>query len=52
MFEAVGLEHYYTSLCATTSKPDGLLAMQFITMNEHRFRAYRLGTDWIQRRIF
>ena len=54
MFEAVGLDHYddFFRACDRLLKPDGLLALQSITMNEHRFEAYRRGTDWIQRRIF
>ncbi len=54
MFEAVGLDRYdeFFGICDRLLKPGGVLAMQSITMNEHRFRAYRLGTDWIQQRIF
>jgi cyclopropane-fatty-acyl-phospholipid synthase len=54
MFEAVGLEYYdaFFSSCDRLLTPDGSMMMQAITMNEHRFGAYRRQTDWIQRRIF
>lgn len=54
MFEAVGLDHYddFFSACDRLLEPDGAMAMQAITMNEHRFGAYRASSDWIQRRIF
>lgn len=54
MFEAVGVENYdaFFSACDRLLTPDGSMAMQTITMNEHRFDAYRKQSDWIQRRIF
>jgi len=54
MFEAVGLEYYdaFFSTCDRLLTPDGSMVMQAITMNEHRFDAYRKQSDWIQRRIF
>ena len=54
MFEAVGLEHYddFFGACDRLLVPDGLMAMQTITMNEHHFDDYQKGSDWIQRRIF
>jgi cyclopropane-fatty-acyl-phospholipid synthase len=54
MFEAVGLGHYdaFFSACDRLLTPDGSMVMQAITMNEHRFDAYRKQSDWIQRRIF
>jgi len=54
MFEAVGLDHYdaFFSTCDRLLTPDGCMVMQAITMNEHRFDAYRKQSDWIQRRIF
>ncbi len=54
MFEAVGLEFYdaFFSACDRLLTPDGSMVMQAITMNEHRFDAYRKQSDWIQRRIF
>lgn len=54
MFEAVGLQYYdeFFSTCDRLLTPDGSMMMQTITMNEHRFDAYRKQCDWIQRRIF
>lgn len=54
MFEAVGLEYYdaFFTACDRLLTPDGSMVMQAITMNEHRFEAYRKQSDWIQRRIF
>jgi len=54
MFEAVGLEYYDTffAACDRLLAPHGSMLMQAITMNEHRFDAYRTQSDWIQRRIF
>ncbi len=54
MFEAVGLEYYDTffGTCDRLLAPQGTMLMQAITMNEHRFEAYRKQSDWIQRRIF
>ena len=54
MFEAVGLNYYdaFFSACDRLLTPDGSMVMQAITMNEHRFDAYKKQSDWIQRRIF
>ena len=54
MFEAVGLDYYdaFFSTCDRLLTPDGSMLIQAITMNEHRFDAYRKQSDWIQRRIF
>lgn len=54
MFEAVGLEYYdaFFATCDRLLTPDGCMVMQAITMNEHRFDAYKRQSDWIQRRIF
>ena len=54
MFEAVGLDYYdaFFSTCDRLLTPDGSMVMQAISMNEHRFDAYRKQSDWIQRRIF
>ena len=54
MFEAVGLAYYdaFFSTCDRLLTPDGSMVMQAITMNEHRFDAYKRQSDWIQRRIF
>ena len=54
MFEAVGLDHYdeFFAVCNRLLKPDGVMAMQSITMNEQHFAEYVRKSDWIQRRIF
>jgi cyclopropane-fatty-acyl-phospholipid synthase len=54
MFEAVGLDNYdhFFGACERLLKPDGMVAMQAITMNEGRFPEYHRSSDWIQRRIF
>ncbi len=54
MFEAVGLDNYdhFFGACERLLKPDGMVAMQAITMNESRFPEYHRSSDWIQRRIF
>ncbi len=54
MFEAVGLDNYdhFFGACERLLKPDGMVAMQAITMNECRFPEYHRSSDWIQRRIF
>jgi cyclopropane-fatty-acyl-phospholipid synthase len=54
MFEAVGQEFFGTffAKCRAALKPDGLMAMQVITMPDSRFEAYRTGCDWIQKHIF
>jgi cyclopropane-fatty-acyl-phospholipid synthase len=54
MFEAVGIENYDTffGTCDRLLAPDGVMAMQTITMNEQHFQEYVRKSDWIQRRIF
>jgi cyclopropane-fatty-acyl-phospholipid synthase len=54
MFEAVGQEFFgaFFAKCRAALKPDGLMAMQVITMPDSRFEAYRNGCDWIQKHIF
>ena len=54
MFEAVGLAHYdeFFRACNRLLKPDGVMGMQTITMNEQHFPEYVRKSDWIQRRIF
>ena len=54
MFEAVGLAHYddFFRACDRLLRPDGVMAMQTITMNEQQFPDYVRKSDWIQRRIF
>jgi len=54
MFEAVGYEFYdqFFAACDRLLKPDGVMLMQAITMNEQKFEAYRKQTDFIQKHIF
>jgi cyclopropane-fatty-acyl-phospholipid synthase len=54
MFEAVGLKYYdsYFSACDRLLKPDGIMFLQSITMNEQRFPVYRKRSDWIKKYIF
>ena len=54
MFEAVGLAQYddFFGACDRLLVPDGVMAMQTITMNEQNFPAYVKQSDWIQKRIF
>ena len=54
MFEAVGGEFFgaFFETCRAALKPDGLMAMQVITMPDSRFEEYRKGCDWIQKHIF
>ena len=54
MMEAIG-HRYLPDFCATlhrTLKPDGLLALQFITCPDHRYDQFRRGVDFIQKHIF
>lgn len=54
MLEAVG-HAYLPEWCrvvARVLKPDGLLALQFITCPDHRYDALRSGVDFIQKHIF
>jgi cyclopropane-fatty-acyl-phospholipid synthase len=54
MFEAVGYEYFdvFFAKCREVLKPQGLMAMQVITMPDSRFEAYKDGCDWIQKHIF
>ncbi len=54
MLEAVG-HRYQPDFAAAVDrllKPDGLLALQFITVPDHRYEALRTGVDFIQKHIF
>jgi cyclopropane-fatty-acyl-phospholipid synthase len=54
MMEAIG-HRYLPDFCATLSrclKPDGLLALQFITCPDDRYDQFRRGVDFIQKHIF
>ena len=54
MFEAVGYEYFdiFFAKCREVLKPDGLMAMQVITMPDSRFEAYKDSCDWIQKHVF
>jgi cyclopropane-fatty-acyl-phospholipid synthase len=54
MFEAVGLAHYdeFFGACDRLLRPEGILLIQTIHMNEQSFPAYRVKSDWIQKYIF
>lgn len=54
MLEAVGHEHYpsFFRACERVLAPDGLVVLQFISIPDVRYRAYRAGSDWIQKHIF
>lgn len=54
MFEAVGQEYYHIFFkkCEELLKPNGVLAMQIITMPDQRYESYSKGTDFIQKYIF
>lgn len=54
MMEAIG-HPYLADYCATLSrvlKPDGLIALQFITCPDARYEQFRRGVDFIQKHIF
>ncbi len=54
MMEAIG-HRYLPEFCATLHrvlKPDGLLALQFITCPDNRYDQFRRGVDFIQKHIF
>jgi cyclopropane-fatty-acyl-phospholipid synthase len=54
MLEAVG-HRYLPEFCAVINrvlKPDGLLALQFITCPDARYDQFRKGVDFIQKHIF
>lgn len=54
MLEAVGHEFLgdYFAAADRVLKPDGLFAIQVITIPDQRYEAYRATTDWIQKHIF
>jgi cyclopropane-fatty-acyl-phospholipid synthase len=54
MMEALG-HRYLPEFCAGLNrllKPDGLLALQFITCPDVRYEEFRHGVDFIQKHIF
>ncbi len=54
MIEAVGHQYFdtYFRKCGELLKPDGLLLLQGIVMNEQGYAEYLRSTDFIQRYIF
>jgi cyclopropane-fatty-acyl-phospholipid synthase len=54
MFEAVGREYFdiFFKKCESLLAPQGVIAMQIITMPDHRYEDYCKGTDFIQKYIF
>jgi len=54
MIEAVGWQYYATFMgaCARLLKPDGVMAMQAITIQDDLYEAARKSVDFIQRFIF
>lgn len=54
MIEAVGHRYLptYFAKCASLLKPDGRMAIQAITMPDHRYERFRRSTDFIQRYVF
>jgi cyclopropane-fatty-acyl-phospholipid synthase len=54
MLEAVGHENLpgYFKAVDKALKPGGRASLQVITLPDHRYDAYRRGTDWIQKHIF
>ena len=54
MIEAVGHRHlgrYFATLDELLA-PGGRIMLQAITMPDQKYRAYRLGSDWIRKHIF
>lgn len=54
MLEAVG-HRFQPDFAAAVNrllKPDGLLALQYITVPDHRYEALRSGVDFIQKHVF
>lgn len=54
MLEAVGHRYLpeYAAVCHRVLKPDGLLALQFITCPDSRYGQLRRGVDFIQKHVF
>ncbi len=54
MLEAVGYRYQpdFAAACARLLKPEGLLALQFITYPDHRYAQLRRGVDFIQKHVF
>jgi cyclopropane-fatty-acyl-phospholipid synthase len=54
MLEAVGHKYLgaFFSACDRLLKPQGIMALQVITIPDQRYDAYRKSCDWIQKHIF
>lgn len=54
MMEAIGHRYFpeFTEVLNRCLKPDGLLALQFITCPDARYDQFRRGVDFIQKHIF
>lgn len=54
MIEAVGHKHLpdYFLVLDRLLTPGGRIVLQAITMPDQKYRAYRLGSDWIRKHIF
>jgi cyclopropane-fatty-acyl-phospholipid synthase len=54
MLEAVGHENIppYFAAVDRLLRPDGIAAIQVITVPDQRYESYRTGCDWIQKYIF
>jgi cyclopropane-fatty-acyl-phospholipid synthase len=54
MFEALGREHWpvFFAKIDEVLAPAGLVALQLITVPDHRFEAYARHCDWIQKHVF
>jgi len=54
MFEAVGLRHYddFFGACDRLLRPDGVMLLQTITVDDWRFRDYLSTPSWIAKYIF
>lgn len=54
MIEAVGHEYLpaYFAKCSDLLAPDGMMALQAITIPDQRYETYRKSTDFIQKHIF
>jgi cyclopropane-fatty-acyl-phospholipid synthase len=54
MIEAVGHQYFDTffAKCAALLKPDGMMALQAITITDQYFPTYLRGTDFIRKYIF
>lgn len=54
MIEAVGHQFHaeFFAKCQSLLKPDGLMLLQAITINDQHYETYKRGVDFIQRYIF